>query len=54
MHEIRMVEGFPDADLPAIQPVSQMVDSVVLRKDVLNYVGHPSVTTRLREVSKQR
>jgi len=43
-----------DADVPAIQPVSQMVDTVVLRKDILNYVGHPSVTTRLREVSKQR
>jgi peptide/nickel transport system substrate-binding protein len=43
-----------DADVPAIQPISQMVDTVVLRKDVRNYVGHPSATTRLREVFKQR
>lgn len=40
--------------VPAIQPISQMVDTVVLRKDIRNFVGHPSATTRLREVFKQR
>ncbi|APS31730.1 ABC transporter substrate-binding protein [Pectobacterium brasiliense] len=39
---------------PAIIPVSQMIDSVVLRKDVKGYVPHPSSTTHLREVYKQR
>lgn len=43
-----------DSQVGAIQPFSQMVDTVVLRKDVRNYLGHPSATTRLREVSKQR
>ena len=43
-----------DAQVGAIQPISQMVDTAVLRKDVRNYVGHPSATTRLREVYKQR
>jgi len=43
-----------DAEVPAIQPISQMVDTVVLRKDVRNFIGHPSATTRLREVFKQR
>lgn len=43
-----------DSQVGAIQPISQMVDTVVLRKDVLNYLGHPSATTRLRDVSKQR
>jgi len=43
-----------DAVVPAIQPISQMVDTVVLRKDVRGLVGHPAATTRLREVYKQR
>ena len=43
-----------EAQVGAIQPISQMVDTVVLRKDVRNYLGHPSATTRLREVYKQR
>lgn len=43
-----------DAAVPAIQPISQMVDTVVLHKDVRNYISHPSATTRLREVYKQR
>jgi peptide/nickel transport system substrate-binding protein len=43
-----------DSVVPAIQPVSQMVDTVVLHKDVRNFLGHPSATTRLREVYKQR
>lgn len=48
------VQKLFDADVPAIQPISQMVDTVVLRRDVQNFVGHPSATTRLREVFKQR
>jgi peptide/nickel transport system substrate-binding protein len=43
-----------DSQVGAIQPIAQMVDTVVLRKDVRNYLGHPSATTRLREVAKQR
>ncbi len=43
-----------EAQVGAIQPFSQMVDTVVLRKDVRGYLGHPSATTRLRDVSKQR
>ena len=43
-----------DAVVPAIQPLSQMVDTVVLHGDVRNFVGHPAATTRLREVYKQR
>ena len=43
-----------DALFPAILPISQMVDSVVLRKDVVDYVPHPSTTTRLLQVYKQR
>lgn len=43
-----------EAAVPAIQPISQMVDTVVLRKEVRNYLSHPSATTRLREVYKQR
>ncbi len=48
------VQRLFDSEVPAIQPISQMVDTVVLRKDVRNFVGHPSATTRLREVYKQR
>lgn len=48
------VQRVYDSVVPAIQPISQMVDTVVLRKDVENFVGHPSATTRLREVYKQR
>jgi peptide/nickel transport system substrate-binding protein len=39
---------------PAIQPISQMVDTVALHGDVRNFVGHPAATTRLREVYKAR
>lgn len=39
--------------VPAIIPVSQMVDSVVVRTEVKNYRPHPSATTFLREVDKQ-
>lgn len=37
-----------------IMPISQMVDTVVMRKDIQNYIGHPSATTRLHDVYKQR
>lgn len=43
-----------EALYPAIIPVSQMVDSVVQRKDVVDFVSHPSSTTRLYLVHKQR
>jgi peptide/nickel transport system substrate-binding protein len=39
--------------IPALIPLSQMVDSVVVRNEVLNYVPHPSATTFLRDVSKR-
>lgn len=42
------------SEVGAIQPVSQMVDTVVVRSDLRNYQGHPSATTRLRDVYKQR
>lgn len=43
-----------EALYPAIIPVSQMVDSVVQRKDVVDFVSYPSLTTRLYLVHKQR
>lgn len=43
-----------DSQVGAIMPISQMVDTVVLRKDIRNYHGHPSATTRFRDVYKQR
>lgn len=48
------VQNIYDKEVGAIQPISQQVETVVLRRDVKNYVGHPSATTRLREVTKQR
>jgi peptide/nickel transport system substrate-binding protein len=41
-----------DSEVGAIQPISQMVETVVLSKRVHNYVGHPSATTHLRDVYK--
>lgn len=41
-----------DALIPAMIPVSQMVDSVVVRNEVREYKPHPSATTFLREVYK--
>ena len=43
-----------DQQVGAIMPISQMVETVVLRKDVRNHISHPSATTRFREVYKQR
>ncbi|MEC5385481.1 ABC transporter substrate-binding protein [Uliginosibacterium sp. H3] len=48
------VQKLYDTQVGAIIPVSQMVDTVVLTKNVKGYVGHPSATTRLREVSKAK
>jgi len=41
-----------DKLIPALLPLSQMVDSVVIRNEVKDYQSHPSATTFLREVSK--
>lgn len=41
-----------DQLVPAIIPVSQMVDSVVVSKTVQGYKPHPSATTFLRDVYK--
>ncbi|EHD19856.1 MULTISPECIES: ABC transporter substrate-binding protein [Brenneria] len=48
------VQNRYEALYPAIIPVSQMIDSVARRTDVQGYVPHPSSTTHLREVYKQR
>ncbi|NSL56928.1 ABC transporter substrate-binding protein [Uliginosibacterium aquaticum] len=48
------VQKLYDAQVGAIQPVSQMVDTVVLQKDLRNFHSHPASTTRWREVYKQR
>ena len=39
-------------EVGAIQPVSQMLETVVLSKRVRDYVGHPAATTHLRDVYK--
>lgn len=41
-----------DKLIPALIPLSQMVDSVVVRNEVKHYQPHPSATTFLREVDK--
>ena len=41
-----------DALIPAMIPLSQMVDSVVVRNEVKNFQSHPSATTFLRDVYK--
>jgi peptide/nickel transport system substrate-binding protein len=48
----RRVQELYDSEVGAIQPISQMVETVVLSKRVHNYVGHPSATTHLRDVYK--
>ncbi|SEA17591.1 ABC transporter substrate-binding protein [Variovorax sp. YR216] len=42
-----------DAEVGGIQPISKMVDTVVMRREVRNYQAHPAATTRLRDVDKQ-
>lgn len=41
-----------DAQVAAIQPIAQMLDTQVLRRAVRGYHGHPGGATRLREVYK--
>lgn len=41
-----------DKLIPALLPLSQMVDSVVIRNEVKDYQSHPSATTFLRNVYK--
>jgi peptide/nickel transport system substrate-binding protein len=48
----REVQQLYDSEVGAIQPISQMLETVVLSKRVHNYVGHPSATTHLRDVYK--
>jgi peptide/nickel transport system substrate-binding protein len=48
----RKAQQLYDSEVGAIQPISQMVETVVLSKRVHNYVGHPSATTHLRDVYK--
>lgn len=48
----RQVQRLYERDVGAIQPLAQMVETVVLSKHVHNYVGHPSATTHLRDVYK--
>ncbi|MGK6314764.1 ABC transporter substrate-binding protein [Neorhizobium sp. DT-125] len=40
--------------VPALQPISAVIDSVVYRADVRGYQNHYGWTVRLRSVSKQR
>ena len=48
------VQNLYEELVPAIMPVSQMVDSIVVRDDIKNYIPHPSFTTRLLNVEKDR
>jgi peptide/nickel transport system substrate-binding protein len=48
----RRIQQLYEREVGAIQPVSQMVETVVLSKRVHNYIGHPSATTHLRDVYK--
>ena len=41
-----------DEAVGAIQPLAQMLDTQVLRRNVRGYIGHPAGATRLREVYK--
>ncbi|PYF84686.1 MULTISPECIES: ABC transporter substrate-binding protein [Marinomonas] len=48
------VQNIYETQIGAIFPVSQMLDTVLLRTDVKHYEGHQAATTRLREVTKER
>lgn len=48
------VQNLYDTQIGAIFPISQMVDTVLIRSDVKHYEGHQAATTRLREVTKER
>ena len=43
-----------DAAVPALQPISQAVETVVMRREVKGFRTHPAFTTRFRGVSKSR
>ncbi|WP_457809388.1 ABC transporter substrate-binding protein [Kushneria sp. EE4] len=48
----REVQALYDEDVGAIYPFSQMVNTVVVRREVANYVDDPSAVTRFRQVEK--
>ncbi|ROS24536.1 ABC transporter substrate-binding protein [Raoultella terrigena] len=50
--DYRAIQARYDQLIPALIPLSQMVDSVVVRREVHDYRPHPSATTFLREVYK--
>ena len=50
--EYQAIQTRYDELIPALLPLSQMVDSVVVRNEVQNYQPHPSATTFLRDVYK--
>ncbi|HKS34353.1 MAG TPA: ABC transporter substrate-binding protein [Enterobacteriaceae bacterium] len=50
--EYQAIQTRYDALIPALIPLSQMVDSVVVRNEVKHFQSHPSATTFLREVEK--
>jgi peptide/nickel transport system substrate-binding protein len=50
--EYQAIQTRYDQLIPALMPISQMVDSVVVRNEVKNFQSHPSATTHLREVWK--
>lgn len=50
--DYRAIQARYDQLIPALIPLSQMVDSVVVRREVRDYRPHPSATTFLREVYK--
>lgn len=48
------IQVYTEEVVPALQPFSQALDSVVTRADVKNYVYHYAWTTHFREVAKER
>lgn len=52
--DYQAIQARYDQLIPALIPLSQMVDSVVVRNEVREYQPHPSATTFLRDVYKTR
>lgn len=48
------VQKIYEKEVGPIMVFSQMVDTILMRKDVTNFVGHPSNTTRYHDVYKRR
>jgi peptide/nickel transport system substrate-binding protein len=48
------IQLYAEELVPALQPFSQALDTVVTRADVKNYVYHYAWTTHFREVTKER